>query len=276
MQQIIDENYCLVEPRILGLIVLYDKWRAPQALNYFRHILGLLSSKSHLASISNSDDISFSDFKGSNLCGEFSGWNELLSLFAIENFDIIIFANDTFAQYDRFNNFDVKHFRKAMLELNQSKFMLGEISWGIDYSELLKCNRFLLRYVRTSIFACSSSAIQCIKEIALAPQAIDSLVHFASEKSLAFDPSVPRLFCKRIEAWLFGKNDKNRWHSAPSASSGRLLLKAKCVLQELLLSRRCEDNSIGVFSYKCKSIARHHLFTLIYKIQNLFFYVKLP
>lgn len=141
--------------------------------------------------------------------------------------------------------------------------MLGELSWQIYWHNLLQSKPFVLRWVRTSFFALSQGAIQRLKGVGVSEAELKSLV-VNSAHGRHFHGVFPPLMLERINRWLFPSGTDKGWHSAQSVDDSRLLLKAKCVLQELLLSERCMDAGINVVNYKRASRLREALLNMLY------------
>jgi hypothetical protein len=248
--------------RILGILVVYDESRAEASITSFRQDIHALSDINTILVVANSK-IDSLGLRGSNRCGEFSGWDEGLQAISLHGYDIIVFANDTYWLNDRFNASSRQLFRHALKKANPSRFMLGEVSWQIYWHNLLQLKPFQLRWVRTSIFALSRDALQQLERVGVGEIQLSSLI-LNSGPRRHFCGDFPPLMLERINKWLFPLNPEEGWHSAQTSDDARLLLKAKCVLQELQLSERCNDAGVSLVNYKSKGRYREALLSSLY------------
>ncbi len=257
---------------VLGLIVVYDEHRSPTAIARFQEFIFSNYSECHVRVISNNSKIE-ANINGSNLCGEFSGWEEGLSQDDVDKYQVIIFANDTFSSSKRFSQNAEEKFTKKIAEAHRRSvnFIVGEVCWHIDYQLATKLQCFLIKWVRTDIFAISVDALKLIHEVSLSTEKIDSLVKKDKNGNYVLNQALPRVVRKRIDSWLRPEAPYLGWHGAPVASKTILRLKAKCVLQEILLTRRCVEADVKIYNHKSKEYLREFALRSIFYFQNKFY-----
>lgn len=255
---------------VLGIIVVYDKNRSSKSITRFNKFLTKNYSNFEIRIISNNDELS-GHIMGSNVCGEFSGWSEGLLPGEVDKYSIFIFANDTFESYGRFEGDAESKFADTVSKANHlhNKFIVGEVCWHVDYLLAKQRQYFLIKWIRTSIFAISSDALRDIKGVGLTKTKIDELVKNDANKGFQLSASLPQVVRKRIDAWLCTSKGATGWHSAGTATQRLLLLKAKCVLQEILLIRRCMDANVAVYDYKKIDSRKQLVLRCVFYIQNI-------
>lgn len=86
--------------------------------------------------------------------------------------------------------------------------------------------------------------------------------------SFVYDECIPKLFHKRISEWLTPGPEKEGWYRAHEVDSQHLLIKAKCVLQELYLLGRCERQFVEIIDWNTEPRVRKAIFRVIYRMQN--------
>ena len=258
-----------VSPRLAGVLVCYSPENAYQAVNKLRDILVSLSDVYTLRVISNNKSLNIGDTLGTNTNAEFSGWDEGLATLDLDSVDVLILANDTFCTRRNFGQREIRKLRKsiALCHNNKTPCIAGEICWSINFQELKNHKEFLLRWVRTSIFVMPPSAVEKLATLSL-PDIKNELYVNLSDGLFTFHSSVPNLFKERIKLWLTPSSGQKGWHKVGNVSQDHLLLKAKCVLQEMYLTRRCEKLSIRVHDWDTNPSWKIKLFGLIYWIQG--------
>lgn len=257
---------------ILGVLVVYDQDRAQKAQSVFSNLLQNCSTQHKLCVVSNNKGICIGDVKGSNIAAEFSGWEEGLSQYNLENFDAIVFANDTFCTRREFNKCDIDKFTKKIIKASRTKsnFIIGEVSWSINYSRLLKGKKFLLRWIRTSIFAMPPATYTAIRGVGINPCALSYLIKIDSNFHLLYEKSIHPLMRERIQNWLFPENSSKGWYKSNIVSIETLQLKAKCILQELDLAIRCEATGSTLIPLNNINFLKLLIFSLLYRFQRFF------
>lgn len=257
--------------RVLGIIVVYDEVRSPIAVARFKTFLLRRFSNAEIRIVSNNLNIE-SCINGSNVCGEFSGWAEGLSQSDLDKYQLFVFANDTFANRNRFDHEAEETFVNQISEANRrrAKFIVGEVGWHIDYHLAAKRRCFLIKWIRTSIFAMSTDALRAVKGVSLPTEKIDLLVKNDDNANFMLDLSLPEVVRKRIDDWLRPVLPGLGWHGASAASKYRLTLKAKCVLQELLLSKRCTEMGVTICSTRKQPIGKELSLHTLFFIQQIF------
>ena len=255
--------------KVAGVLVCYSHENAPQAVNKFRDILESLSDVHTLRVVSNNKSLNIGDILGTNTNAEFSGWDEGLAALDLDSVDTLILANDTFCTRRNFGKGEIYKLREslALCHDNKNPYIAGEICWSINFQELKKRKKCLLRWVRSSIFVMPPSAIKKLATISL-PDIKSKPYVTLNDKLFAFHESVPSLFGERIKLWLTPSSEQKVWYKADNVSQDQLLLKAKCVLQEMYLTMRCEELSIRVYDWDANPSWKIRLFGLIYWIQS--------
>lgn len=253
----------------LGILVVYDKDRTDIAIERFKSAISSLSGNYLIKIVSNNNNFEMADIVGSNNLAEFSGWNEGLDACKPEAFDIVVFANDTFYTNRRFEQDAFNKFKAKCLS-GRDKFIIGEVCYAIDYKMLKKRKKFLLRWIRTSIFAISKEALSELKYVGIDRNKIEYYLSFGRGSSFIYSDDINKLIQNRINDWIFPPQGSTGWHSANSGDDTRLLLKARCVLQELLLTIRCETNGIGIIDYRSQFSFRKIVLKVFYFLQKLF------
>lgn len=261
-----------IDERVLGIIVVFDEYRSSAAISSFKKFLDSNYSNSKIRIISNNDNIS-AEIKGSNVCGEFSGWAEALEPEEINHFDFFIFANDTFTSHGRFDPISEKNFVEmiAQSQKDSNKFLVGEVGWHIDYQLARQRKYFLINWVRTSIFAISSTALRDIQGVSLTETEIEHFIKENQDGSFYLCSCLPQIVRKRIETWLRPSNVANGWHGVETATKELLSLKAKCVLQEILLTRRCLDRNVALYDHRKINSRRQFSLRSAFYVQNKIF-----
>lgn len=254
------------------MLVVYDQDRALKAQTVFSNLLKNCSTQHTLCVVSNNQGMCIGDINGSNIAAEFSGWDEGLSQYNLEQFDAIVFANDTFCTRRTFNKCDIDKFTKSIIKAcrTQSNFIIGEVSWSINYSRLLKGRKFLLRWIRTSIFAMPPATYTAIRGVGINPCALSHLIKIDSNSRLLFEKSIRPLMRERIQNWLFPKDASIGWYKSNIVSIESLQLKAKCILQELDLAIRCEVSGSTLIPLNNINFLKLLIFTLLYRFQRFF------
>jgi len=257
-----------VENRILGVIVVYDQLRSPFAVACFKDILSKSFENYSLRIVTN-NPATAGDISGSNDCGEFSGWADAVSEKDYEDYDICIFANDTFCTKRPFDKDMANNFvNKILLASSESSdFLIGELNWHINYKLLLKREKCILQWVRTSIFALSTNALRKVGGVSLTKEEISGMVETDCNSNFVLSEKNPVVYRKRIEDWLRPEIESEGWSGAQTASKSTLFLKAKCVLQELNLTQRCLKADVNIYPLH-KMRNRDLLLKYLYKIQN--------
>lgn len=258
--------------RCFGVIVVYDPYRAKPSVERFHELIKNSFENFVITIVSNNPKV-YGHTQGSNYCGEFSGWAEGLKSREHEDFDLILFANDTFSTKRTFGSDEQKKFIDTVLYALKAKkpFLVGGLSWHINYSLLLKKNKFLLKWVRTDLFAISPEALSKIGGISLADNEISSLVVSDKYGNFILSKTLPEVIRFRIQDWLHPKSDAIGWHSADQAPRSIKKLKAKCILQEIDLTMRCLKARVSIYS-TVKVEKRDYVFKLLFYLQERFLY----
>lgn len=257
-------------PRVLGLLVVYEKSRVQLSIDYFNSFLFENFNHFDLKVISN--NYSLAEYRiGSNKCGEFSGWSELIDHENLLDYDLIIFANDTFYLNDKFNDYFQKQFIKALrfCTKRHSNYIIGQLGWHINYELLKKGEIFLIKWIRTSFFAMSASSLKKISGISICDSKLNALIKNGEFDKLEFDDKLPKIISQRIYNWLYPRHISEGWHGAATANKETLNLKARCVLQEILLTWRCVKADISIHDTSSYSLKKE-VFNFIFRIQNIF------
>lgn len=256
--------------RCLGVIVVYDQLRAPFAIARFVEVISR-SFTNYSVRIVTNNLLLDGDIIGSNKCGEFSGWAEGVSHSDYDDYDIILFANDTFSIRRPFGAEEEKRFiEKISLAASKNNlFFVGELCWHINYQLMFKREKFLLKWVRTNIFAISTKAAKTIGGVSLAERELASMVKSDENGEFMLSQDIPEVNRRRVDDWLNPATPTLGWHGTQNASRSIRRLKAMCVLQELDLTKRCIEAGISVYS-STSVRKRDHLLTLLYNLQNRF------
>lgn len=253
---------------ILGILVIYDMDRASLAVQRFKTVIEACSSTHTIKIVNNNRNLDIGDIEGSNLSAEFSGWDEALATCDLMDFDVVIFANDTFCTRRAFENSQTDAFKSTLLKQGTNKYIAGEVCWSINYKKLIKGKRFLLRWVRTSIFAMSKDAMSMVGRVGMDCNSKGYLLRFNANRTIFYGNSVSDLVKSRIDSWIFPSENQLGWHSANKVTDHILLMKAKSVLQELILTRRCETKNINVIDYRGVFNIKTCIFRFLYLIQR--------
>lgn len=257
--------------RCLGVIVVYDHLRAPFAVERFKDIISKSFRDYSIRIVTNNYAVD-GDIIGSNSCGEFSGWAEGVNHGDYEDYDVILFANDTFSTRRSFSVDDEKKFLEKILiaRSRSSFFLVGELHWHINYQLFFKRKKFVLRWVRTNMFAISTEAARKIGGISLAEREVTSMVGIDESGNFLLSQQIPEVHRRRVEDWLNPATPSLGWHGSRIASKSIKRLKAMCVLQELNLTSRCIESGIPVYS-STSGRKRDRILALLYRLQNYFF-----
>ena len=146
--------------------------------------------------------------------------------------------------------------------------MALEVHYSINYTRMIKARKFLLRWVRTSVFAMPPATLRAIQGVGIDPRTLDQLIKKQSGAGLKYADSVAPLAKERIQAWLFPVAGSEGWHTARQAGLKLLHLKAKSVLQEICLSIRCEEAGASFAPLNNQKSLRNIIFRILYFFQR--------
>lgn len=256
--------------RCLGVIVVYDHVRAPFAVARFKEIIAKSFSDYSVRIVTNNPAVD-GGIHGSNGCGEFSGWAEGINHEDYEDYDIVLFANDTFSTKRPFSVEDENRFLQkiAIAKSRSDLFLIGELHWHISYRLLFKRKKFVLKWVRTNMFALSTKATKRIGGVSLAEREIASMVKIDRNGNFMLSQDILEVNRRRIEEWLNPVTPTLGWHGSQIATKSIKRLKAMCVLQELYLTKRCVEAGVPIYS-STSVRKRDYLLILLYNLQNRF------
>lgn len=253
---------------ILGILVVYDEERASVAEVNFGKLLEECSGAYSLVTVTNNNKVVSGDVKGTNKAAEFSGWDEGVSSCDLKEYDVILFANDTYCTRREFGRCDIDALRKSLTAPRKAPYISGEVCWSLNYRRLILGRRFLLRWIRTSIFAVSKNAFLRLGKVGVTTNELESLLSLNNGNRIEYREDIPLLVRNRIDAWLFPDAPGAGWHSAKNVSCDILLLKAKSVLQELFLARECELKKVCVVDVYPWS-PKKAIFRFLYAFQKI-------
>lgn len=255
---------------ILGILVVYDCERQIKARQVFQSLLENCSGNYTLCVVSNNPALPTADVIGSNSAAEFSGWDEGVSQQNIDDYDAIVLANDTFCTRRKFDKSDIENFTRLLIAEanNHAHYIVGEVHWSINYARMIKARKFLLRWVRTSVFAIAPRTFHAIQGVGIDPGTLDQLIQIQPGAGLKYADSVAPLAKERIQAWLFPVDGREGWHTARQADLKLLHLKAKSVLQEICLSVRCEEAGASFAPINNQEIFKNTVFKILYFFQR--------
>lgn len=211
---------------------------------------------------------------GTNLVGEFSGWHEGLLSAKSNEFDIIIFANDTFCTRREFGENEINKLTESVEFINKynKSVLIGELCWSIDYNRFLMGKKFLLKWIRTSMFVMTKSSIKSI-DYFKPPQNINDKVKMNRDNNrIVFSNDIPKIIQNRINNWLFPTNPNEGWYKSQKSDASVILLKAKCILLELMLTINSENEGIKIIDASSKITYKKYLFKALYKFQKILKY----
>ncbi len=257
---------------VLGILVVYDRERQVKARQVFQSLVENCSGNYTLCVVSNNPNITTADVVGSNIAAEFSGWDEGIRHHNIDQYDAIVLANDTFCTRRKFDESDIKNFTQLLITeaTNHVHYIVGEVHYSINYKRLIKARKFLLRWVRTSVFAISPATLYAIKGVGIAPSQLDELIQIHPAAGLNYADSVAPIARERIQAWLFPvAGSDGCWHTARQADLKLLHLKAKSVLQEICLSIRCEGAGASFATLDNQKGVRNTILRALYFFQRV-------
>jgi hypothetical protein len=256
--------------KILGILVIYDNKRSSIAELVFKRLLENCSELHTLCVVSNNPTLCTGDVQGSNTAAEFSAWDEGALKHNLDDYDILLLANDTFCTRREFAETDISRFSQLLATAEKNKhYIIGEISWGISYKRMISGKKFLLRWVRTSVFAVSTATFRAVRGAGISPCLLEHLIKIDSRIGLKYAEEVPPLMKDRINAWLFPEDIKEGWYKAHLASPNLLHLKAKSIFQELDLSVRCEKSGSTFIPLNRSNKLRTALFYFLYCLQHI-------
>lgn len=256
--------------KVLGILVVYDRERQTKARQVFQSLLVNCSRNYTLCVVSNNPTLTTAEIIGSNSAAEFSGWDEGISQHNIDDYDAIVLANDTFCTRRKFDESDIQNFTRLLIAEanNHAHYIVGEMHWSINYARMFKVRKFLLRWVRTSVFAIAPATLRAIQGVGIDPRTLDQLIKKQSGAGLKYADSVAPLAKERIQAWLFPVAESEGWHTARQAGLKLLHLKAKSVLQEICLSIRCEEAGASFAPLNNQKSLRNIIFRILYFFQR--------
>lgn len=254
--------------KCLGVIVVYDPLRAPAAIARFKEFIASSFLDYSVRVITNSPKVN-GDIIGSNEFAEFSGWEEGVNYDDCSQFDTIIMANDTFCTRREFSAEKEKRMLDRLMAARSrgAFYLIGDLHWHINYRLILKKNRFILKWVRSDIFAISMDAFKIINGVALPKEKMEQLVQVDAYGDFVLSQEIPEVIRLRVESWLRPANPSLGWHGSKGASRTHLALKAQCVLQELYFTIRCVEAGVSIYS-TAPVKKKYYLLNLLYKFQS--------
>lgn len=205
---------------------------------------------------------------GSNLFGEFSGWDEgysyACSNIAIDyNNDMFIFANDTFCNHRYFTFIDRLLYKKALNKLKcEPSFIFGELN---TIKENFSINNMSMDNWLSSYFFCIHS------------KNVDKILPFCRSKFINSNEILCDVSSELVEVsffsnnlnrhlsnWLFPKGNSG-WYGAAKHPE-KLQFKLIAIVNEKLLSYQIINNKL-----KLKNVYEGRLFRIYNSIRNKLF-----
>ncbi len=260
----------MISKSCLGILVVYEPSRAKYALEKFENFIARTFKDYSIKVVTNNIEVE-GDVVGSNTCAEFSGWDEGLSGSNYEDYDVIIFANDTLGSRRPFGLVEKTTFLNNLSVATKANrlFLVGGLSWHINYELVARKRKFVLKWVRTDLFALSPVAINKINGVSLSEEEISTMVKADPKGNFIMSQNLPEVVRCRVHDWLDPATPSHGWHGSAKASKSVKRLKAMCVLQELDLTRRCISAGVPIYSTS-KVRKRDYILNLLYKIQSCF------
>lgn len=251
----------------LGIMVVYEPDRAARALQRFVQFVCDNFDDANVCVISNNPNLT-AQYAGSNSCGEFSAWAEVLENIDVSRYDLVLFGNDTFDTRRKFSALEEEQFiNKISASFARAQpFLVGERCWHIDYRLLRLGQEFLVRWIRTNLFALSSDAVLKLEKVFLDESCLNSKIEIKGDGDFSLSTFMPEVIRNRVEDWLKPKVHTDGWHGTDSASKEVLALKAKCVIQEIYLARRCEQERILLCAIQTPTV-REYILSVLYAWQ---------
>jgi hypothetical protein len=260
----------VISKSCLGILVVYEPSRAKYALEKFEYLIAGTFKDFSIKIVTNNIEVE-GDVLGSNTCAEFSGWEEGLSGSNYEDYDLIIFANDTLGSRKPFDFVEKTSFLNKLSVVTTANrlFLVGGLSWHINYRLFFRRQKFVLKWVRTDLFAMSPVAINKINGVSLSEEKILPMVKAERGGDLIVSQKLPEVIRCRVHDWLNPATPTLGWHGSKQASKSLKRLKAKCVLQELDLTKRCISAGVPIYS-TAKVRKRDYILNLLYHLQSCF------
>ncbi len=262
-----------LELKGLGVIVVYDEKTVESVLQSFNRVMVELFRSFKIVIVANNPNIEEADVFGSNASAEFSGWDEGLSIVDTDEFDVIVFANDTFCTRRPFDAHQMSALRGTLKTASEKSepFLIGEVCCAIYYDFLLRRRWFLLRWVRTSIFAATPETIRLTQGVGKSQSFLTKNFKKTTSGDIEISENIGLPVAQRIKEWLFPKNPNHGWYKSNIAKPEHLLLKAKCVYQEIDFSYRCFASGVTIMQTNRDNLVKEYLLKKIYRFQWILF-----
>ncbi len=225
--------------KILGILVVYELYKSKNVEHIFLNLLKLLTKNYKIIIINNNKyNYQVDHIIGSNVNQEFSAWDEALATVNTNEYDIIIFANDTFCTRNSWGITKIIKFKRSISKVyNSTKYICaGEISYFGDCFNINGLKSHL--WIRTHIFALSYKTYSRIGRISFTNEEVNQLVSIGSDGQLLWGNLVSDNLRDRIDKWLYPSPNEFGWYRAKYVKSDIKIKKARAILNEKWLSAR--------------------------------------
>lgn len=188
-------------------------------------------------------------FKGSNVAGEFSAWDEgylfLKNNGLINKEDVVVFMNDTFCHHRFFTFYDRILYRRTIAHCTCNGFY-GELnSTGeVFYVNELPLSAWISSYVFISRMENIDKLLPFNSASAISDERIAQIESGLVQRKVDV-PFFSDNLNQHLSHWLFPVNG-NGWYKAGATSSAILMFKLKAIINEKLLTHKALKNDLDV------------------------------
>lgn len=260
--------------RYLILHYLYYDDYAIQSLRMIKLFAKSLSGKVDLLNVGcvsiKNDSLHLETLKTEN---EFQAWDRALdSIPCIDEYDIVIFANDTFSVHHEWTNHSAESFIKSLKKIHNQKkpSICGDVTYKDMQFKLFDKNTNC--WVSTYFFAINAAALSFCS-----PLNVHNLIKsYDSPELIDFSKIANKNFNLLIDYWL---SDKGGWYGKNKSTKKQLSYKKLRIFEEFYISAKINEKD-GIFypvNFKNdQSNILTRLWRLIYQGNFLFikFYLK--
>jgi hypothetical protein len=267
----------------VGILVVYDKGSAINAINAFQKLLLFNFTKPVIIVVCNNPDL-FSSIvsssytkrihfvSGHNDLREFSGMQAGIDWYCHNYNDyarcLWILANDTFCKHHSFSKpEDISFFLVSKLtSMTHSEYIIGEVN-RLESATVL-AGSALEKWISTYLFIISPSAMRLLDyTVVFGREYLDLFFSGLIDEDNFFSDLVKGSLRNRLIAWQFGRPSMPKWYNCEPLSVYNYESqkgKAISILSEKLLSCRASKLGIKLIDWKSAFITRFVKKTLDY------------
>ena len=248
------EKTSLSSVRVLGILVVYYDQYYDQSIAEFKDLLLAISQHAKTIIVRNnrelqvrSTDVEVEDWD--NREGEFGAWNHVLATLSEDEYDWVVFGNDTFCHHHIWDADTKIRFLRAISARNlQTAHAIGYEDFTCQAMEL-SGNR-ISSWLSTYLFALNSLALDSIGwTLDAGDEFLSQVVHPNVDTGELIDESKYPQLGRHVNGWLLRTGGKARWYKAERLNEGnisKMETKARAIVNELHLSTQLRANNVVI------------------------------